>query len=171
MTTILRGASVELRPITREDIPELARIRATPDVYERWGGGPDMAATVAEDMSDVDVHILTIFYEGRVVGSIQWGAEDDPQYRHANIDIYLDPAVHGLGLGTDAVRTLARHLLTDHAPPTGHRSRHADSTAAIRPHEKVGFRQSASCTITNADQTAMADGLLMELLAEDHTAG
>ncbi|MBB1256941.1 SpoIIE family protein phosphatase, partial [Streptomyces sp. OF3] len=42
--------------------------------------------------------------------------EDEPDYRHAGIDIFLDPAAHGAGLGTDAVRTLAVHLVDDHGP-------------------------------------------------------
>src|SRR5512142_1266862 len=34
--TILRGESVRLRPATLDDVPELARIRATPDVHRQW---------------------------------------------------------------------------------------------------------------------------------------
>jgi aminoglycoside 6'-N-acetyltransferase len=50
---------------------------------------------------------------GRGRRLIQYGEITDPQYRHAGIDLFLDPALHGRGLGRDAVRTLARHLIDD----------------------------------------------------------
>src|SRR6266849_2920986 len=110
MEASLHGAMIALRPATRADIPALAAIRATPEVYRWWRGGGDLAAAVAEDFDERGAHTLAIEYQGRVVGAIQWSAEEEPDYRHASIDVYLDPAVHGRGLGTDAVRTLVRHL-------------------------------------------------------------
>ena len=98
---------VRLRPAVEADIPRLAEIRRTPEVHERWRGGDDMVAAVREDFAEDDVVAYVIELDSRVVGWIQWGTEDDPDYRHANIDIYVDPAVHGRGGGTDAVRTLA----------------------------------------------------------------
>jgi aminoglycoside 6'-N-acetyltransferase len=107
MQTTLYGATVALRPATADDIPKLAEIRTKPEVYQRWRGGEDLVASVTDDVNDPDQHTLVIEYRGRVVGAIQWGEEREPDYRHASIDIYLDPAVHGRGLGTDSVRTLA----------------------------------------------------------------
>jgi hypothetical protein len=37
----LRGSTVVLRLVADEDVAELARIRSTPEVYARWGGGSD----------------------------------------------------------------------------------------------------------------------------------
>ncbi|MFO7251542.1 MAG: GNAT family N-acetyltransferase, partial [Actinomycetes bacterium] len=108
MAESLRGALVTLRPTGPGDLPDLVRIRATPEVASRWGTASDMAARVADEISDPGTETLVIEYEGRVVGVIQWWEQTEPMYRHAGIDIYLDPAVHGRGLGTDAVRTLAR---------------------------------------------------------------
>lgn len=101
---MLRGQRVTLRESTASDVPALAAIRATPQVYAWWGAGD-----VADDLSDPGEHVLTILHDGRIVGAIQWHGEDDPDFRHAGIDIYLDPLVHGQGVGIDAVRTLARH--------------------------------------------------------------
>jgi RimJ/RimL family protein N-acetyltransferase len=39
MNVSLHGALVTLRPATDDDIPALARIRATPEVFARWRGG------------------------------------------------------------------------------------------------------------------------------------
>jgi hypothetical protein len=58
-----------------------------------------------EDLSDEDVHHLTIeSADGRILGLIQFSEESDPDYRHASIDIYVDPAVHRQGIATDAIR-------------------------------------------------------------------
>src|SRR6478736_640740 len=112
--TSLDGAVVHLRPAGPDDVPALVAIRQTPEVFAHWRGGVDLRAAVEEDLAEPGGTPYVIELDGRVVGWIQWQAEDEPDYRHANIDIYVDPAVHGRGVGTDAVRTVARHLIDDH---------------------------------------------------------
>jgi GNAT superfamily N-acetyltransferase len=129
-------------------------IRRTPEVYARWRGGDDIVAAVEEDFAEPDIVAYVIELEGRIVGWIQWQAEDDRDYRHASIDIYVDPAVHGRGVCTDAVRTLARHLIVDHGHHRLEIDPAADNAAAIRCYTKVGFRPSASCAPPNGDKTA-----------------
>jgi len=137
--TSLQGKRARLRPATDADIPELARIRATPDVF-RWWGGEDLVVEVAKDLRDPGSTGYAIEADDRLVGWIQWQGEDDPDYRRASIDIYLDPAVRGRGIGTDAVRTVARHLFTDHGHHRITIDPAADNAAAIRSYTKVGFR-------------------------------
>jgi aminoglycoside 6'-N-acetyltransferase len=167
----LQGERVSLRDATPADIPELARIRATPEVLRWWRGGDDLAAAVAEDLAEEGTETFVIEHDGRVAGAIQWSAEDEPDYRHAGIDIYLDPALHGRGLGADAIRTLARHLIAD----KGHHrlviDPAADNVAAIRCYSKVGFR--AVGAMRNYERGADGtwhDGLLMDLLADELTS-
>lgn len=168
MDVTLRGTSVTLRPHTPADIPPLARIRATPEVYERWRGGDDLAAAVADDFADPQARTLVVEYDGRAVGAIQWTSEDEPDYRHAGIDIYLDPAVHGRGLGTDAVRTLARHLIADHGHHRLTIDPAADNAAAIRCYSKAGFRPvGVMRRYERGPDGTWHDGLLMDLLAEE----
>ncbi|MER8184275.1 GNAT family protein [Kitasatospora sp. NPDC094015] len=164
----LHGAAVTLRPATAQDIPALAAIRAAPEVYARWRGGADLAAEVAEDLADPSTPTLTVEYGGRVAGAIQWHAEEEPDYRHAGIDIYLDPAVHSRGVGTDAVRTLARHLIT----ALGHHrlviDPAADNAAAIACYRKVGFRPvGVMRRYERGPDGSWHDGLLMDLLADE----
>ncbi|MEU9860188.1 GNAT family protein [Streptomyces sp. NPDC047971] len=164
----LRGAGVVLRPSRSGDVPALAAIRATPEVRARWRGGDDMRAEVASDLADPDTHCLTVFHEDRIVCMIQWYAEEEPDYRHAGIDLFLDPSVHGRGLGTDAVRTLARHLVDD----VGHHrlviDPAADNAAAIRCYEKAGFRPVGVMRQYERDADGgWHDGLLMDLLAAE----
>jgi len=164
----LQGVHVRLRPATSSDIRELARIRSTPEVMRWWRGGDDLAAAVAEDLAEEGTETFVIEHDERIAGAIQWRAEDEPDYRHAGIDIYLDPALHGRGLGADAVRTLARHLIADH----GHRrlviDPAADNVAAIRCYSKVGFRPvGVMRRYERGVDGTWHDGLLMDLLADE----
>ena len=46
----------------------------------------------------------------------QFSEETEPDYRHAEIDLFLDPRVRGRGLGPDAVRALADHMVCGTRP-------------------------------------------------------
>src|SRR6267142_5112747 len=164
----LQGEKVTLRPATTADVTELARIRSTPEVLRWWRGGEEMAASVAEDLAEEGTETFVIEHDGRVAGAIQWHAEDEPDYRHAGIDIYLDPAVHGRGLGADAIRTLARHLIVDQGHHRLVIDPAADKAAAIRCYTKVGFRPVG--VMRNYERGldgTWHDGLLMDLLADE----
>jgi aminoglycoside 6'-N-acetyltransferase len=168
MRTILHGTLVTLRPATADDIPVLAAIRSTPEVYARWRGGDDLRAAVAEDLDEPGAESFAVEYGGRVVGAIQWAAEEEPDYRHANIDVYLDPAVHGQGVGADAVRALARHLIEDHGHHRLVIDPAADNAAAIACYRKVGFRPvGVMRQYERGSDGDWHDGLLMDLLADE----
>ena len=103
-----------------------------------------------------------------MIGAIQWSAEQDPDYRHASMDLYLAPAAHGCGLGTDAVRTLVRHLFVDHGHHRLTIDPAADNVAAIRCYAKAGFREvGVMRQYERGTDGTWHDGLLMELLADD----
>jgi len=165
---VLRGTSVVLRPTVAQDIPALAAIRATPEVRAWWRGGDDLAAEIADDLDDPGVHALTVHDHERIIGMIQWYAEDEPDYRHAGIDLFLDPTAHGRGLGTDAVRTLARQLIDELGYHRLIIDPAAANTAAIRCYTKVGFRPVGIMRQyeRGADGT-WHDGILMDLLAAE----
>jgi aminoglycoside 6'-N-acetyltransferase len=164
----LQGAHIRLRPATAADVADLARIRETPEVARWWRGGDDMAASVEEDLAEEGTETLVIEHEGKVAGAIQWHAEEEPDYRHAGIDIYLDPAVHGRGLGADAIRTLARHLIADQGHHRLVIDPASDNAAAIRCYTKVGFRPVGLMRRYERGLDGIwHDGLLMDLLAEE----
>ena len=168
----LHGDVVTLRTADRADIPRLAEIRSTPEVYRFWRGGDDMVAAVEEDFAEEEDGVVAyvIVYDGAVVGWIQWGSEEEPDYRHAHMDIYVDPAFHGRGIGTDALRTLARHLFVDHGYHRLEIDPAADNAAAIHCYTKVGFQPVG---ITRQSERGpdgtWHDGLLMDLLAHELT--
>jgi aminoglycoside 6'-N-acetyltransferase len=58
---------------------------------------------------DDDTVTFAVEAEGQVIGLIQYWEENEPEYRHAAIDIFLHPDRHGRGLGLYAIRTLARY--------------------------------------------------------------
>ncbi|MEU8283417.1 GNAT family protein [Micromonospora sp. NPDC048905] len=165
---MLRGRAVTLRPATVEDVPALAAIRATPEVRRWWRGDDDLAAAVRDDLADDDLALYAIEHDGRVIGAIQWHAEPDPDYRHASMDIFLDPAVRGAGLGVDAIRTLARHLIDEYGHHRFTIDPAAANSAAIRAYAKVGFRPVGVLRrYERGDDGRWHDGLLMDLLADD----
>ncbi|MGC4846075.1 GNAT family N-acetyltransferase [Micromonospora sp. DT15] len=165
---MLRGRAVTLRPATVDDVPTLAAIRADPEVRRWWRGGDDLADSVRADLADDDLHVYAIEHDGRVVGAIQWYAEADPDYRHASLDVFLDPAERGAGLGGDAIRTLARHLIDEYGHHRFTIDPAAANSAAIRAYAKVGFRPVG--VLRRYERGADGrwhDGLLMDLLADD----
>jgi len=167
--TVLRGSTITLRPAIEADVPALAVFRAKPEVRRWWRGGEDLAAEIRADLHS-DERVLTVEHDGRVVGAIQWHAEEEPDYRHAGIDIFLDPDVHGQGIGTDAVRTLARHLIDAYGFHRLTIDPAADNAAAIACYRKVGFRPVGVMRQYERGLDGIwHDGLLMDLLADDLT--
>ncbi|MEW1586632.1 GNAT family protein [Micromonospora vinacea] len=165
---MLRGRAVTLRPATVADVPALAAIRADPEVRRWWRGGDDLADSVRADLADDDLHVYVIEHDGRVIGAIQWYAEADPDYRHASLDVFLDPAERGAGLGGDAIRTLARHLIDEYGHHRFTIDPAAANSAAIRAYAKVGFRPVGVLRrYERGTDGRWHDGLLMDLLADD----
>jgi aminoglycoside 6'-N-acetyltransferase len=158
--TELRGEAVVLRPLAPDHAEALRAIRETPEVKEWW-------MPLEDDFpfgDDPDATRFTIFHEGEIAGLIQYGEETEPSYRHAWIDLFVDPRVRGRGLGPDAIETLVRHLTED----LGHHRMTIDPTlenaAAIRAYEKAGFERVGVMRAAERDwQTGRwRDALLME---------
>ncbi len=148
--------------------PDLSAILATPEVA-RWWPAFDRSR-VEREMTGLDeeIDIYAIVLEGRIVGAIQSQEENDPEFRHAGIDLFLDPAYHGQGLGPEAISVLARYLVD----VRGHHRLTIDPAAAnegaIRAYEKVGFRRVGILRQYQLfPDGTWQDGLLMEALAEE----
>jgi aminoglycoside 6'-N-acetyltransferase len=162
----LRGERVLLRAGYPGDADALARIRKEPEVVRRWGD-----ANIEEEIQEQFIGAengFVIEMDGEIVGAIQYGEEDEPMYRHANVDIFLTTSHHGQGLGAEAVRVMARHLF-------GERDHHrltidpaVDNAPAIRAYERVGFRRVGIMrSYERGPDGIWHDGLLMEMLREE----
>jgi aminoglycoside 6'-N-acetyltransferase len=160
-------AALTLRPLHPDDAPELIRILETPEVA-RWWDVPEPGFPLTDDPESVR---LTILVDGAVAGLVQYWEETEPKYRHANIDVYLDPAHHGRGLGTEAVRRVARLLIEERGHHRITIDPAADNARAIKAYTKVGFRPVGVMRRYERDVGGAGwhDGLLMELLAADLT--
>lgn len=168
MRETLRGQRVLLRPALPADLDPLAAILTSGPVA-RWWPNYDRQRVEADFLSaGPDERIYVVEVDGRPAGAILASEEPEPEFRHASIDLFLDPALHGQGLGPDAIRTVAAELID----ADGHHrltiDPAADNAVAIRAYEKVGFRPVGRLRRYQrmADGT-WADGLLMEMLADE----
>jgi aminoglycoside 6'-N-acetyltransferase len=158
----LTGPRVTLRRTTPDDAAILTPIRTEPEVSRRWGvlEAGEMDEFVRKDTTFV------IEVEGEVVGAVQYGEVEDPMYRSANIDLYVTTPRQGQGLGSEAVRILARHLIEDRGHHRLTIDPAADNAPAIRAYEKVGFTPvGVMRSYEQGPDGAWHDGLMMELLA------
>jgi aminoglycoside 6'-N-acetyltransferase len=156
----LSGERVVLRPLGGDDLVRLAEIQAEPAVMRWWGppgdGQRDEARTFAIEL------------DGDLVGLIEYHEEDEPEFRHAGMDLFLTTAVHRRGLGTDAVRTLARWLVAERGHHRLTIDPAADNVGAIGAYAKVGFRPVGRMREYWRDPDGVwRDGLLMDLLARE----
>ncbi len=160
------GPTMILRPLAAGDEAELRRIHATAEV-SRWWDAPDERFPWDEPESTR----LTIEVDGRVAGLIQFWEEAEPRYRHAGIDLFVDPALHGRGLGSEAVRRVVRQLFDEHGHHRITIDPAAANVAAVRAYEKVGFRPVGLMRSAERDVNGehWHDSLLMELLAGEET--
>jgi aminoglycoside 6'-N-acetyltransferase len=164
----LAGPRVVLRNASAADAPRLTLIRGEPEIERRWGVLEDgeMDGFVADERTFV------IEVDGEVVGAAQFGEVDDPMYRSAGIDLYLTTPRRGQGLGSEAVRVLARYLIEERGHHRLTIDPAADNAAAIRAYEKVGFRPvGVMRSYERGPDGTFHDGLLMEMLADELIAG
>jgi aminoglycoside 6'-N-acetyltransferase len=152
-----------LRPLAADDEEELLRIHRTPEVV-RWWDFPAEGFPWDEPESTR----LAIVVDEKVAGLIQFWEEQEPKYRHAAIDMFLDPALHGRGLGSQALAEVLAVLVDDR----GHHRITVDpattNATAIKAYERVGFEPVGVMRQYEHDVggDGWHDGLLMELLAQ-----
>jgi aminoglycoside 6'-N-acetyltransferase len=161
-------ADVTLRPVRPDDIPALAAMLARPEVA-RWWPRYDLPRVETEFLTkEPGVTIYAIEAGGRLAGAIQSSEEEEADFRHANIDLFVDPELHGRGIGSAAIRRLAGILIDDKGHHRLTIDPAADNAVAIHVYENVGFRPVGRMRQYQrmADGT-WADGLLMEMLASE----
>jgi aminoglycoside 6'-N-acetyltransferase len=164
----LRGERVVLRLLAEMDVDRIVELGADPEVARWW---PDLTEDYVGEKArgeDEDVTVFAIVVDGEVAGMIQYHEETDPEYRHAGMDLFLGVPFQDRGLGTDAVGTLARHLVRD----LGHHRLTIDPAAhnerAIRCYEKVGFRRVGVMREYWRDANGVwRDGIMLDLLASE----
>ena len=156
MTDVIHGERVTLRPAGPEDRTGLLEIVREPEVARWWGSQAEL---------DDESPTFVIEVDGETAAEIQYWEEDEPDYRHAGIDVFLATAFQDRGLGSDAVRALARHLFD----VRGHHRLTIDpaaaNTRAIRAYERVGFKPvGVMRQYERGPDGTFHDGFLMDML-------
>jgi aminoglycoside 6'-N-acetyltransferase len=156
-----------MRALTEADLPRLLEILLQPGVSE-WWPCYDMARLRADTFETPGTTALAIELGGEFVGMVMYSEETDPFYKSASIDIALDITCVGQGLGSDTLRTVARHLFE----ARGHHRLSIDpalaNERAIGAYKKVGFKPVGVMRSyeKGADGT-FHDNLLMDMLADE----
>ena len=162
--TDLEGERVRLRPLRPGDVSRLAEIGSEPDVARWWRDVDE--PRLREKVEDG--RTFAIVHDGEVVGLVQWWENDDPEFRHAGIDLFLTTRLHGRGLGRDAVRAVARWLVQERGHHRITIDPALDNARAIRSYESVGFRRVGVLRRYWLDADGVwRDGLLLDLLADE----
>ena len=163
----LKGERVTLRPLCRDDTPALRAMLVEPEV-SRWWGEYDDPKLERDFFDPLCVSAFAIEENGQWAGVIEFEEVIDPDYRSASIDIVLSTAVHGGGLGTDALTTLVRYLIDARGHHRITIAPAADNARAIHVYEKVGFKPvGVMRRFERGNDGQWHDGLLMDLLAEE----
>jgi aminoglycoside 6'-N-acetyltransferase len=155
---------VMLRPLAKGDETELVRIHRTPGVM-RWWDLPEEGFPWDEPESTR----FTIEVDGAIAGLIQYSEQHEPKYRHAEIDLFVDPRLHNRGVGAEAIAQVARLLIDERGHHRITIDPALDNVAAIRCYEKVGFKRVGVMRESERDVGGGGwhDALLMELLASE----
>src|SRR5688572_17762502 len=132
----LRGDIVVLKPLRFDDAIRLREIRVEPAVAAWWGSMDEEFP-----FDEPETTRFTIWVDGEVAGRVQYGEEDEPDYRHGWSDIFVGTAFHRRGVGTDAVKTVARHLVEERGHHRLTIDPAVDNVAAVRAYEKAGFQR------------------------------
>ena len=168
---VLRGERVVLRPVRAEDAAALLALLSGPEVAAWWHGWDEARVRrdlIAEQEWEV---VVAIEVGGVVVGMLLVGEEEEPDYRHASLDIALAAAHQGRGIGPEAMRLVIEYLIAER----GHHRFTIDPAAAneraIRVYERLGFKRvGVMRRYERGADGSWHDGLLMDLLAEEYPA-
>ena len=106
------GTVTTLRPVTDADLELLVAWHADPEVARYWDDETYTVDSLREELTGDDVEPYVVEADGEPIGFLQaWWEQATPQ--SAGLDMFLIPSARGRGLGPDAARGLALHLLDE----------------------------------------------------------
>ncbi len=146
---VVRGRRVTLRVPVEADLA--AHQRWAADLRLRRAGWrwhePASAATWSERLGEAakDRHLIlwSIDEGARIVGCARVSSGDESPDTVSGVQVLIDPADHGRGLGGDAALALHRYLLDYLAKRLTLCALPADHTAALHVATRLGYRQFA----------------------------
>jgi len=130
---LVRGRLTTLRAAAAGDVDRLVAWHADPDVSRYWDDETFTRDEMEERLARPDVDAWIVEENGEPVGYLQTHPE--------GLDMFLIPAARGRGLGPDAARAMARHLLDERGYARVTVDPYAWNEAAIRSWERAGFAE------------------------------
>jgi aminoglycoside 6'-N-acetyltransferase len=165
---VLEGERMRLRPATSADSAPLLGILSEPEVSLWWVGyGPDR---IREEILESG-HALIMEIDGRCAGAIFLYPNEDPEYLHVVIHLFLGVEWYGFRYGAESLAIVIAHLAT-----LGyHRftlDPNVNNAPAIRSYERLGFRRVGVLREYQLRPNGShEDGLLMDLVLSEFPNG
>jgi aminoglycoside 6'-N-acetyltransferase len=128
---LVRGRLTSLRPAGADDVDRLVSWHADPEVSRYWDNETFTRAEMAERLGRDDVEAWIVEDEREPVGFLQIHP-DGP-------DMFLIPPARGRGLGPDAARAMAEHLLYERGRERVTVDPYAWNEGAVRAWQRAGF--------------------------------
>jgi aminoglycoside 6'-N-acetyltransferase len=148
---LVRGRLTTLRPAGAGDVDSLVAWHADPEVARYWDDETFTRAEMEERLAHDDVEAWIVEEAGEPVGYLQVHPE--------GLDMFLVPAVRGRGLGPDAARAMARHLLDERGRGRVTVDPYAWNEGAVHAWERAGF---VEVSRHDPDEEHTAPWILME---------
>jgi aminoglycoside 6'-N-acetyltransferase len=162
----LREGELTLRPLDEDDLTALVAVVAAPGVAEWWS--PFRGEESRREELENEGRAFVIEVAGAPAGWLGFEEENEPDYRHAALDIFLAPEHQARGLGPAALRLAARWLVDERGHHRLTIDPAADNDRAIRAYGRVGFRPVGPMRrYERRADGRWGDNLLMDLLAEE----
>jgi aminoglycoside 6'-N-acetyltransferase len=140
-----------LRPAGADDVDCLVAWHADPDVSRYWDDETFARTEMEERLARDDVEAWIVEEEREPVGYLQVHSD--------GLDMFLIPTARGRGLGPDAARAMAEHLLRDRGRERVTVDPYAWNEGAVRAWRRAGF---VEISRHEADADYTAPWILME---------
>lgn len=165
--------SVELRPAGPEDVAFLAALAAHEEVE------PFMAARAAREPEEIRVQVersqaepqehgrFVVEVDGAPAGAVAFEVTNRRSRIAHLYGLMLDPDFRGRGLGAEAARQLARHLLLELGYHRVQLECYGFNERAMRLFERVGFVREGVKRKAYRRHGEWVDGVMFGLIRED----
>jgi aminoglycoside 6'-N-acetyltransferase len=131
IAVLVHGRLTTLRSAEAGDVDRLVVGHADPDVARYWDDETFTRKEMEERLARPDVEAWIVEEAGQPVGYLQVHAK--------GLDMFLIPSARGRGLGPDAARAMARHLLDECGRARVTVDPYAWNEGAVRAWERAGF--------------------------------
>jgi len=143
---VVDGDLTTLRPAGADDVDLLVVWHADPEVSRYWDDETFTRTEMAAKLARHDVEAWIVEANDEAVGYLQ--------VHPAGLDMFLVPSARGRGLGPDAGRAMARHLMTERGRTRVTVDPYEWNEVAVRAWQRASFVEVSRGHLPDADHTA-----------------